>query len=349
MNPAFRFSALRLLSIPLAGMILSIGLSNGLMGQEWARKMFSELNHDFGTVAKNEKAEHVFEITNLYEEDMTIANVKSSCSCTDLELDNRVLKSKEVARLVAKFNTRSFVGLKQATVTVKFAPPFVGEVQLTVRGNIRNDVMFEPGEIDFGSITQDSLVSGTHSRQVQLTKFNNPTWRVVDVKSTFPHIGVSFDGEPVRFGNQVKYKMNVRLKESAPPGYVQGELIIVADDFGGITEIPIKFAAKVASALQISPEVITINTPSSSTVKKNAVVKASTPFRIKSVTCPNASFAFKFDSNKSSKVHFVEVYYSADQPPGRYECDLDFVTDLNQETAGSIKAVVEIAGDNGQN
>lgn len=330
-------------------MLLLHGWSDPLSGQEWARKMFSEFNHDFGTVAKNEKAEHVFEIKNLYEEDLTIADVKTSCSCTDLELDKRVLKSGEVARLTAKYNTRSFVGAKQATITVKFAPPFIGEVLLTVRGNIRSDVMFQPGEIDFGSVTQDSLLSGKHSRQVQLTKFNNASWQVVDVKSTFPHIGVSLDGNPVRLANQVQYNMNVRLKESAPPGFIQGQLIVVANDFGRMTEIPIKFTAKVASALQISPEVITINTPPGGKARKKAVVKASSEFRIKEVACSCSAFTFQVDTSRNSKVHFVDVSYAADQPPGRYEYDLTLVTDLNGETSGAIKAVVEVSANGGQN
>lgn len=313
-----------------------------LFSQEWARKMFTEFEHDFGTVAKNEKAEHVFEIKNRYEEDIRISSVKTSCACTDLELDKRLLKSNETARLIAKFNTRSFVGAKQATITVQFAPPFSGEVQVTVRGTIRSDVMFDPGVIDLGSVTQESLSSGKHSRQVQITKFNNSNWQIVDVKSTFPHVGVTLSN-PMRFGNQVKYNMNVRLKETAPPGFAQGELIIVADDFGRMTDIPIKFSAKVASALQISPEVLTISTPQGSMVKKKIVVKAASQFRIKDVTCSNSSFSVNANPDKNSKVHFVNVAYSADQPPGRYEYDLEFITDLNEETVGTVRAVVEVS------
>ena len=228
--------------------------------------------HDFGKVAKNEVAEHTFEIKNLYEEDIRIRSVTSSCTCTDLSLDKRILKSSETANLVAKFNTRSFVGLKQATITVSFEPPFNAEVQLTVRGTIRGDVMFEPGVIDFGSISQDSLKNRSNGRQVQITKFNNPNWHILDIKSTFPHVGVSLSN-PMRSGNQLKYDMNVRLKESAPPGFVQGELIIVADDFGRTTNIPIKFSAKVASSLQISPEVLTINAARGSLIERKSLLK----------------------------------------------------------------------------
>ena len=142
---------------------------------DWAKSMFSKLEHDFGAVAKNEKAEHVFEIKNLYQEDIRIIGVTTSCRCTDLVLDKYVLKEGETAKLTAKFNTRQFTGFKQATVTLRFAPPFAAEVQLTVKGSIRGDVMFEPGSADFGTITSEAARNLANVRQIKITKFNNPT------------------------------------------------------------------------------------------------------------------------------------------------------------------------------
>ncbi len=323
-------------------MLFFLAITMGpVVGQDWARKMVSEFEHDFGTVAKNEKAEHTFVIENLYEEDLRF-RVDSSCTCTELALDRNVLKKGETANLLAKFNTRAFVGPKQATVTIHFEPPFNAEVQLTVRGTIRDDVMFEPGALDFGSVSQDSLKTKTNAKVVQITKFNNPSWQIVDVKSEYLHVGVSLSN-PTRFNNQLRYDMNVRLKESAPPGFVQGELLIIGNEFGRVTSIPIKFSAKVLSALQISPEILTINTPQGQSVEKKVVVKASKEFRIKDVTCSNTAFSVSADPEKSSKVHFISVSYSADQPPGRYEYDLEFVTDLNEKTVGQVKAVVEVS------
>lgn len=331
-----------LLSFALA--FFSAPLLNG-QDADWAKKMFSALDHDFGTVARNEKAEYVFEIKNLYEEDIRIVGVNTSCRCTDLVLDKYVMKEGETARLVAKFNTRQFTGFKQATLSVRFAPPFQSEVQLTVKGSIRGDVVFEPGALEFGSVTTESSNSPANTRQIKITKFNNPNWRIVDVKSKFKHLGVSLS-QPVAHGNQVMYNMNVRIKESAPPGFNNGDLIIVASDTGQPrgprTDVPLKFSVKVASSLQVSPEILTINTMPGETVNQKIVVKASKPFKINDVTCTNNAFSVAADPNKSSKVHFINVSYSPNQSPGRYEYDLEFVTDLNQRTTRKVKAVVEI-------
>ena len=327
----------------LAAVLLFTFVSGTAFAQPWAKKMFKEFEHDFGTVAKNELAEHRFEITNIFNEDIKIERIKTSCTCTDISITKKVLKKNETSELVAVFNTRNFVGPKQATVTVTFAAPYSAEVLLTVRGNIRGDVMFEPGAIDFGSLNQESIVNKSSMQRIQITKFNNVNWQIVDVKSTFPHIGVSLSN-PMRIGNQVKYDMDVRIKESAPAGFAQGELIIVANDFGRQTNIPVRFTAKVASALQISPEILTISaTEQGETIKKKIIIKGSEPFMIKDVTCSNESFAVSADAEAKKKVHFVNVEYSVDQAPGRYEYDLEFVTDLNERTTAMMKAVVEIA------
>ncbi len=42
-------------------------------GQEWAKKMFKETEHDFGTVARGAKAEYRFVFENIYLEDIHIA------------------------------------------------------------------------------------------------------------------------------------------------------------------------------------------------------------------------------------------------------------------------------------
>ena len=311
-------------------------------GQQWARQMFTKFQHDFGTVAKNEKAEYRFAMKNSFQEDIRIRGVTTSCACTDVSLTSKVIKSRGTEYLVATFNTRNFVGQKQATLTVHFDYPFPGEVQVTVRGFIRGDVKFDPGEIDFGSLTQQALKTRSAMRQIKITKYNNPGWRISDVKSTFPHVGVTLTN-PSQIGSQVSYDMEVRIKETAPAGFAQGELLIVGDEFGRKTSIPIKFSAKVASALEISPAVLTISTAEQGgMISKKVIIKAAEPFRISDVTCSNDSFSVTADPEKNKKVHFVTVEYSVDQPPGSYEYDLEFVTDLNGKTTGKMKAVVEV-------
>jgi hypothetical protein len=123
-------------------------------GQEWARKMFQETSHDFGVVARGAKSEHRFVLQNLYEEDVHIAGVRTSCGCTTPQISKQLLKTWEKGEIVATYNTRSFLGSRGATITVTIDRPYYAEVQLQISGYIRSDVVFDPGSVNFGEVEQ---------------------------------------------------------------------------------------------------------------------------------------------------------------------------------------------------
>ena len=45
--------------------------------QQWARDMFAETNHSFGTVARGAKTNFVFEFTNKYRETVHVSAVRA--------------------------------------------------------------------------------------------------------------------------------------------------------------------------------------------------------------------------------------------------------------------------------
>ncbi len=55
-----------------------LALSAPALGQDWATKMFETTSHDFGTVARGERAEFEFDLENLYVEDVHIVGVRTS-------------------------------------------------------------------------------------------------------------------------------------------------------------------------------------------------------------------------------------------------------------------------------
>ena len=308
-------------------------------GQEWARKMFKEYVHDFGTVQKGEVPEYRFEIENQYEEDIHIASVHSSCGCTSVSMTKNVLKTWEKGQIVCRFNSPAFDGFKQATVTVRFSRPFIGEVQLNVRGNIVRGLSMTPKSIDFGQVSEDNFPK----RSIKLAHTGAASFRIVDVKSTFPHIRVQLQ-ETGRRGANINYQMAAQLKPGTPQGFSQGELYIVVEENGVRREVPLKFSGKVVSTLQY-PETITMGPViQGQQTKKRVLLKANRPFKITDVTCHSQAFRVKADP-KSKKVHFVEVIFEANEAPGRLESELNFFTDLSSTSSGTVKAIVEIKPD----
>ncbi len=161
---------------------LTVCLASTAFAQQWAEKMFEVKKHDFGTVAKAAKVEFQFPVKNLYKEDIHLASVRASCGCTSPRIEKDLLKTGEVGYVVAKFNTDTFSGKRGATLTVVIDKPFYAEVQLRVDGYIRTDVVFNPGQVEFGQVDQGSPVTKT----VKVQYAGRDSWQITKVESRIP-------------------------------------------------------------------------------------------------------------------------------------------------------------------
>src|SRR6476659_2737788 len=195
------------------------------VAKEWAQKMFAASSHDFGHVARGAKAEFAFELQNVYEEDVHIADVRTSCGCTTPTITKPTLKTWEKGSIVATLNTRSFVGQRNSTLTVVIDKPFYAEVPITIAGYIHSDVDFQPGVAALGDIEQGT----TGEQAVTVTYRGSGNWQIADVRSANTHLESELT-DPIRQPGQVTDKMLVRLKPDAPPGNLQDQLTLVTND-----------------------------------------------------------------------------------------------------------------------
>ena len=321
-----------------------VSSSTDLAAQDWARKMFKEVDHDFGTVVRGAETVYRFEIENIYLEELEIESVGSSCKCTSASIESHKLKTWEKTSIVAKFDTLGFSGFRQATLTVRFAKPFRGEVQLHVRGIIRTDLQVTPLSINFGTVSSAS----NNKQTVEVRRFGNAQWRIVDVQSAFAHVGVSLK-ETQRDSNRVNYLLTAILKSSAPAGVVQGELIVIAQDGNQEIRVPIQFAGKVVPALQVSPAVLDLtNVKTGEVVTKKIILKADKAFAVTDVTCENSAFSAKADPG-SKNVHVISVTYTGEETAGRHEATLHFVTDLPEQSTATMPAIVTVVEEDSRN
>lgn len=310
--------------------------------QEWARKMFQVTSHDFGNVARGAKSEYRFEFTNLYKEDIHISGVRASCGCTTPSITKDTLKTYEKAAVVAKFNTDSFLGQRSATITVTIDRPYYAEVQLQVQGNIRSDVVFQPGLVAFGEVDAGSSVVKT----VTVSYAGRSDWQITDVRSANPHFEVELD-EKVRQGGRVEYAMAVRLKPSAPVGYINDELSLVTSDASSAITVAVE--GRVSAPVTVSPASLFLGVlEPGQQVTKQLVIKGKKPFKILNVECENDAFTFK-TSDEAKTLHLVPVTFTAEQGAGQVSQKIRFETDLGGVTAelvasATVKSPVAVAG-----
>ncbi|MCP4477336.1 MAG: DUF1573 domain-containing protein [Planctomycetaceae bacterium] len=327
-----------------------LGAGSFLQGQEWARKMFTEYVHDFKEVNLGEKPEFRFKIKNIYKENITIRSVSSSCGCTIATPTKKVLKMYEEGEILCQFNTPAVgTGFKQATVTVRFDKPFVGECQLTVRGTIvSGGISFSPPQIEFGQVMKgDSFPVKT----IKISSSGNPNLRVLDVKSTSGAIKVLSVKETLRRGQLVNYEMKAQLKDSVEQGFAKGDLFVVFEknqrmrDRANrpiLTEKQISFSGNVVAPIQISPKLLNLSDVEvGQSVTKKILLIGTAPFRITDVRSDSEGFDVLADK-ETKKTHQLEVVFKAAQAIGTQECELTFYTDGNETPAGAMKVIVEI-------
>jgi hypothetical protein len=326
----------------LALWITAFTASGPVEAQDWARKMFKQTQHDFGSVLKGEMPEHRFEIENIYKEDVVIERVTTSCPCIIATLvgSKNVVKTFEKTFIQCKFNSPAFDGQRKVTVTVRFRQPFVAEVQLNLSGNIVRGVNFTPNVIEFGQVSASNLTPKT----IKLASSGNPDFRVLDIKSTFPHIKVQLR-ETSRTGTLVTYDMTVRLKETVPSGFTQGQLFVVVQEGNISRQIPINFTVQRIESLQL-PESISIGPVNTGQeIRRRVILMSKQEFRVTDVTCPNTAYRVKANG-RPGKTQFVEVLYRAPDKPGEYEDELTFYVDNRKEPAGKLKVYVQATATN---
>lgn len=292
--------------------------------QEWARKMVETTDHDFGVVARGSDTVFKFPVKNIYKEDVVLGSVRSSCGCTTASIEDTVVKTFETGYVVAKFNTRTFTGNHSATLTLQIVKPYPAQVQVRVRGNIRGDVVFEPGSVDFGQVDQGT----PHEKTASITFAGRSGWKVDDVRSSNEHLEADLV-ERERNGGRVVYGLTVRLNETAPAGFMKTQMILVTNDTM-TPRIPLEVAANVRPELMIAPATLVLgDIPQGETVSKRVLVRGKRPFRVTEVQCDDDRFEFDTSESASTK-QIVTLRFTSAGKPSRLRTPITVKTDLGE-------------------
>lgn len=307
--------------------------------QEWARKMFETTQHDFGVVPRGSKTAFEFKLKNTYKENVHIASARSSCACTAPKILKSDLKTYEEGAIIAELNTQAFVGQRSAVVTVVIDRPFYAEVQLLVKGNIRSDIVMEPGEVRFGEVELGASKSA--DVKVSYEGTTNRDWQITDVRSTNQNLSVRLSPQRDAAG-RTTYVMTVKLKETAEPGELNDEIQIVTNE-RQYNEVTLPIRASVMPALSIAPQSIELGSLKPGTkAKHRLVVKAKEPFEISTINCEDDRFAFTIPEGKKP-VHIIPLEFSAGDSIGAFKRTITVTSSLLDGASASVLVTGNIA------
>ena len=294
--------------------------------QEWADKMFETRSHDFGTVARAAKTEFTFELTNIYLEDVHIANVRSSCGCTTPRIEKDTIKTYEKGAIIAHINSQSFLANQSATVTVTIDKPLYAEVQLHVKVYVYSDVLLEPDSVALGSVTRGTSAE----RTIRVRYSGRSDWQVVEVKSNNPHLTGTV-AETSRQGSQTAYELKVVLDKDAPVGYLNEHLLLVTND-PRTKQIPVLVEGQVQSDISVSPASLFLGglQPGQS-VTKQIVVRGQKLFRIVSIQGDCKCLQAIVPKGEEAKsLYLVPITFTAGEKTGKITQTICIETDSGQ-------------------
>ena len=319
-----------------------------LIANSWGTNLFATNRHDFGRVALGADAEFRFELTNIYNSDLRLSGIRSSCNCVLAQVSTNLLKPGETGAVIARLNTTGqHLHNKSSVLTIQLETVINGvlrkdTVQLFAAGYIRPDVLLTPGSIEFGAVSEGT--AGTRTLTLEYT--GHPGWALTHIERSLPFIYARAE-EIRRERRDVTYRITAILRDDAPPGYVRDVIRFTTNEIQpGRTdpvEITLPVQGVVTAAIQAKPAPIQIGILApGETAVKNIVVRSETPFRITGVTASDNRFRFAF-SEQGSMVQLITVSFSARQVLSRQPQDIAGVirisTDDPQQSVIAVNAV----------
>lgn len=294
--------------------------------QGWAEKMFREgdklaLTHDFGTIARGTQLKHTFKLTNIYAVRMEITSIKSGCGCVTATAGKRVLEPRESTTIDVTMDGRRFNGNKTVSVRVTVGPEFISTAELKVSANSRGDVVFNPGEINFGSVPRGQ----TPTQNLDVEYAGQLRWEVSEaVVKDGPYTATV--KELYRRPGQVGYRLSVTLKEDAPAGPQKHSVYLKTNDPSSPL-IPVLVEANVQSALTVTPAALSLGPVSLGTpLTRRVVVRGGRPFKVLGIEGEGVELGAAL-SAAEAEVQFVTFKCTFDKP-GPFKREVKIKTSL---------------------
>lgn len=258
----------------------------GAMAQGWAEKMFKGgLSHDFGTVARGAQLLHKFPITNIYAVPMEITELKPGCGCITPSYSKKIIEPHETAVIDIRMDSTRFQGPKGVVirVTVAGGQDYYSSAEIRVSANIRGDIVFNPGEINLGTVAAGQKPTA----RVEVEYAGKLPWQINELSLGKLPVTGNFK-EMYRRPGGVGYEVNITLKDGAAAGTIKDFVYLKTND-PELPLVPLLVTGAVASDVTVSPEILNLTEfAAQEPLNRRVVVRGIRPFSIIRVELPDA-------------------------------------------------------------
>jgi hypothetical protein len=307
--------------------------------QEWADKLFGKDNttHNFGSVARGAVLSHRFPMTNIYAVDLTITNIRVSCGCVTATPSVQALKPKETATLDVTMDARRFTGPKTVYVYVSVGPQYTSTATLTLTANSRGDIVFNPGQINFGVVASGT----TPAQTIDIEYAGNLDWKISGVADHSAPLETKLEQLYREAGPVIKvgYRLTAKLKANAPAGTHHWELLLQTTDPASPT-VAVLAEATIQAPLSVVGEGKKTFPPTTvgQAVEMKIVLRGSKPFHVLEVQNLGDGVSVPLPTTAGPQ-QIVTLRWQPTKA-GELKRELRFKTDLD----GGAMATVSIEG-----
>jgi Protein of unknown function (DUF1573) len=314
--------------------------------EPWANKLFGgATSKDFGTVAKGAQLKYNFKVTNIYKVPLEITNVRVTCGCVTVKDANgvdmthhlkdaqRVIEPNESIYLHVNMDSRRFDGHKSINVMVTVGPQYISTATLTVQASTRQDVVLNPGEIDFGVVHRGN----SPSQSFDVEYAGAAGWRLDEiVKNNTAPFDLQVEDLKGRVGKS-GYRIKVTLKPEAGPGQFREEILLKTNN--GVLTYTI--SGNVQAPLEVSHANVTFSSVQAGTEGVKVSVRGSRPFRIARIDGQGQGVTATFAADRLATMHVVTIRCVTEQPAELRKV-LTIFSSLDNE---SVQITVEARGE----
>jgi uncharacterized protein DUF1573 len=328
-------------TLVLAGLAL-VALAGSAAAQTtaWANKLFGGDNsHDFGTVARGAQLKYAFKMTNIYKVPLEITQTRVSCGCVTVTPSAKVLQPGETAQLNVNMDGTRFSGQKSVDIYVTVGPEFVSTAVVQVRANARQDVVFNPGEIDFGVIGKGQ----TPTRHIDVEHAGSGGWRVSEIiKSGAAPFDLKVEQLPQKVSGfvTVGYRIFATIKPGAPPGSFKQEVLLKTNDAAS-PMISFYVVGTIKTSLSIAPNPVNLGSLKvGETQSTKVVVSGSRPFRIVAIEGLDDALTMPLPDRQTT-THILDLRVQP-RAAGDLRKQITIRTDLDNEAATvTVEGIVQ--------
>lgn len=272
--------------------------------KHWSQMLTDHRDHDFGSVAKLSRQEHIFEFVNPLDTDLYVESASASCRCTIPTVLTPVVKPGETAQIKAVFDTRGFEGNRGATVRVRIRrnQPYheSAELLLSVKGLIRRDVVMDPGEFGFGYMKAGS--SGTRTMVIKYA--GNPQWQIQEARPSSDHLKVTLQEtmrNPSR--NRVDYTITVESGPELPKGDINEQIVLITND-ANMPQLSVPVTGRIKVGIEAA-DIRLGNLEQGKPIERKLLVKGDTAFAIVGIQSSTPAIQFAPVDRAHRAVHML--------------------------------------------